>query len=226
MGKFDSLLVSRTSKRTLNYDFNSFYRRGRFSESVDYAFFENENIKRLLELNKTKKYDTDLIRLWAKLDMKSYIDYDLGNTLNLYFTNYLKPVPVKKLENYNYMFDEQRYTNLLDIKYVKKLKIQNIQFDNLYFATYEIMDSNRLFRPYILLFRIDENNNFVNFGYGFDSNNDGNIELFIESFNYPLFLNTKGSLILPMINKKIKLDVYDYIQDSDIEKLVKTKKEY
>ena len=52
------------------------------------------------------------IELWAKLDMKSYIDYDLGNTVNLYYINCNHPTPVKKLENYDYIPDDARKMNL------------------------------------------------------------------------------------------------------------------
>lgn len=71
----------------------------------------------------------------GKLDMKSYIDYDLGNTVNLYFTHGFNRIP---------------------------------------------------------------------------------------AFNYPVFLTPKGWILLPLTNKKIKLDVYDYIEDSDIQKIQKS----
>lgn len=44
--------------------------------------------------------------------MKSYIDYDLGNTVNLYYINCNHPTPVKKLENYDYIPHDARKMNL------------------------------------------------------------------------------------------------------------------
>ena len=59
----------------------------------------------------------------------------------------------------------------------------------------------------------------LKYGYGYDSNGNGDIELFIKSFNYPVFLTPKGSILFPITHKKVKLDVYDYITDEDIMKL-------
>lgn len=222
MEKFDSLLKTRTSKRSYQYDYKKLYKKGRFATSVDYSYFEALSIQELLEANKKKKYNQDLISLWGQLDMRSYIDYDLGNTINLYFTNGFKRIPVNQLSDYNFMPEDSRKMNLLDIKYVKRLSLENIKFENLYFATYEILDTNNDFRPYIQLFMKDPKNNFVEIGYGYDSNNNGNVELFIQSFNYPVFLTTKGWIFLPLTNKRIKLDIYDYIQDTDIQKIQKS----
>lgn len=219
MGKFDSLLKTHTSKRNYQYDYKKLYKKGRFSTSVDYSYFENLYILELLDNNKKKKYNEDLISLWGQLDMKSYIDYDLGDTINLYFTNGFSRIPVNQLSDYNFMPEDSRKMNLLDIKYIKRLSLENIKFENLYLATYEILDTNNDFRPYVQLFVKDEKNNFVELGYGYDSNNNGNIELFINSFNYPVFLTPKGWILLPLTNKKIKLDVYDYIEDTDIQRL-------
>lgn len=219
MGKFDSLLKTHTSKRNYQYDYKSLYKKGRFATSVDYSYFENLYILELLDNNKKKKYNENLISLWGQLDMKSYIDYDLGNTINLYFANGFNRIPVNQLSDYNFMPEDSRKMNLLDIKYIKRLSLENIKFENLYLATYEILDTNNDFRPYVQLFVKDEKNNFVELGYGYDSNNNGNIELFINTFNYPVFLTPKGWILLPLTNKKIKLDVYDYIEDTDIQKL-------
>lgn len=219
MGKFDSLLKTHTSKRNYEYDYKKLYKKGRFSTSVDYSYFENLYILELLDNNKKKKYNEDLISLWGQLDMKSYIDYDLGNTINLYFIDGFDRIPVNQLSDYNFMPEDSRKMNLLDIKYIKRLSLENVKFENLYLATYEILDANNDFRPYVQLFMKDEKDNFVEFGYGYDSNNNGNIELFINTFNYPVFLTPKGWILLPLTNKKIKLDVYDYIEDTDIQKL-------
>ena len=84
MGIFDSLQRTKTRKRLYNFDLQEIYRKGRFANNtdVDYEFFENLNANKLLELSKKSKAN-NLIELWGKLDMKSYIDYDLGNTVNL-----------------------------------------------------------------------------------------------------------------------------------------------
>ena len=84
---FDTILQSNSSKRIYQYDFTKIYRKGRFATSVDYNYFEDLYVKELIAANQNKKYNEDLITLWAKLDMKSYIDYDLGNTINVYFNN-------------------------------------------------------------------------------------------------------------------------------------------
>ena len=153
--------------------------------------------------------------------MKSYIDYDLGNTINLYFVDGFERIPVNQLNDYNYMHEDSRKLSLLDIKYIKCLSLEDVKLENLYLATYEILDRNNDFRPYISLFIKDEKENFIEIGYGYDSNNNGNIELSIQSFNYPIFLTPKGVILLPLTNKKIKLDIYDYIKDTDIQKIEK-----
>lgn len=221
MGKFDSLLKTHTSKRKYQYNYTKLYKKGRFATSVDYDYFENLYVLELLDKNKKKKYNEDLISLWGKLDMKSYIDYDLGNTINLYFVDGFKRIPVKELNDYNYMHEDSRKMTLLDIKYIKDLSFENIEFKNLYLATYEIFDVNNDFRPYVLLFIKDENDNFIEIGYGYDSNDNGNVELFIDTFNYPIFLTPKGFILFPLTNKKIKLDVYDFIRDIDVQKIEK-----
>ncbi len=219
MGYFDSLLKTKNSKRKYQYDYRQIYKKGRFATSVDYNYFENLYSLELLDSNK-KKYNQDLLSLWGKLDMKSYIDYDLGNTINMYFlSNTKKPIPINQLDDYNFMPEDTRKLNLLDIKYIKHLKLENIIFNNLYLATYDILDNNGDFRPYVLLFTKNESDDFIDIGYGYDSNNNGNVELFIQSFNYPVFLTSTGVIILPLANKKVKLNVYDYITDLDIQKM-------
>ncbi len=132
-----------------------------------------------------------------------------------------KKFGVNELEDYNYMPENARKANLLDIKYVKHLKLEKMKFKDLYFASYEIFDKTNTFRPYVLLFTKDVNGKLVEIGYGYDTNNNGNVELFIKSFNYPVFLTEKGLILLPLTNEKEKIDVYDYITDKDIEKLEK-----
>ena len=61
----------------------------------------------------------------------------------------------------------------------------------------------------------------LKYGYGYDSNDNGNVELFISMFNYPLFLTTKGGILFPLSGKAVKLSIYDYITDKDIQKIYK-----
>lgn len=222
MGIFDSLQRTKTRKRLYNFDLQKLYRKGRFANDtdVDYEFFENLNANKLLELTKKSK-NNSLIELWGKFDMKSYIDYDLGNTVNLYYINCNHPTPVKKLENYDYMHDDARKMNLLDIKYIKKFVIEGLEFQNIYLATFEIMDPEEYYRPYVLFFTKNEKNEWIQIGYGYDSNDNGNVEIFMDVFNYPIFLTTKGFIEAPLSNKREKLDVYDYITEKTIKKLFK-----
>lgn len=225
MGIFDSLQKTKTRKRLYNFDLQEIYRKGRFANDtdVDYEFFENLNANKLLELTKNSK-NNSLIELWGKLDMKSYIDYDLGNTVNLYYIDCNHPTPVKKLENYDYMPDDSRRMNLLDIKYIKKFAIEGLGFQNIYLATFEIMDPEEYYRPYVLFFTKNENNEWIQIGYGYDSNDNGNVEIFMDIFNYPVFLTPKGYLMAPLSNKREKLDIYDYITEKNIKKLFKNQK--
>lgn len=65
--------------------------------------------------------------------------------------------------------------------------------------------------------------NLLKYGYGYDSDNNNNIELFIESFNYPIYLTPKGYIKLPLNNSLTKLSVYDYVTDTDIQKILQNK---
>ena len=87
MGKFDSLSKTQASKRKYQYDYSKIYKKGRFATSVDYEYFENAYIEDLFFHCKKKEYNGNLLTLWGILDMKSYIDYQFGNTVNLYFLN-------------------------------------------------------------------------------------------------------------------------------------------
>ena len=91
----------------------------------------------------------------------------------------------------------------------------------MFIATYEIMDMNNVFRPFVQFFTKNESGKFVEIAYGYDSNNNRNVELFIPSFNYPVFLTSKGFIGLPLSGKYVKLSIYDYITQKDIEKLLK-----
>lgn len=223
MGKFDTLLKTHNPKRKYFFDYTKIYKRGRFSSSVDYTYFENMFSLQLLNDNKKKKFNEDLIALWGQLDMRKYIDYDFGNTTNLYLVDGFKKIPVNQLEEYNYLPEDSRKLSLLDIKYIKHLTLETLEIKNVYLATYEICDENNDYRPYVELFIKDENDNFIQYGYGYDSNNNGNVELYIDSFNYPVFLTPRGFIHFPLTNKNIKISVYDYITDSDIQKIEEKK---
>ena len=163
MSNFDSLLKTITSKRKYCPDYTKIYQKNNFLKTLDYDYFEALYIQDLFEKNKKKKYNKDLLSLWGKLDMKSYIDYDLGNTINLYLVDdpNAKNIPINRLNNYNFMPEDTKKLNLLDIKYIKHLNLENIQFTDLYLATYEILDNDNNFRPYVLLFIKNENNDFI-----------------------------------------------------------------
>ena len=164
MGKFDSILKTTVSKRKFPVDLSKIYRKGRFATSVDYEYFKNSYLYTLLELNNKKKFDKKLISLWARLEMHSYIDFDLCDTVNLYLTNFDNPLPVKDVEGSNFMGNETRLLNLLDIKYIKSFTLENTVFENNYLATFEIMDDKKNFRPYVLLFTLNENDEFLQYG--------------------------------------------------------------
>ena len=93
MGIFNSIDKTKTSKKFYEFNLQEIYRKGRFAtpSDIDYSFFENIYVKKLLE-NMKKNKNTDLIELWGKLQMKAYIDYDLGNTVNLYYIKDRKSV--------------------------------------------------------------------------------------------------------------------------------------
>ena len=225
MGIFNSIDKTKTSKKFYEFNLQEIYRKGRFAtpSDIDYNFFENIYVKKLLE-NSKKSKNTNLIELWGRLQMKAYIDYDLGNTVNLYYINCNHPTPVNKLEDYNYMPEDSRKMTLLDIKYIKKFNIEGIEFQNIYLATFEIMDPEKYYRPYILVYTKNENNEWIELGYGYDSNDNGNVEFFINAFNYPIFLTNKGYLVAPLSSKREKLDVYDYITEKNINKILKNTK--
>ena len=221
MGIFNSIDKTNKSKKIYEFNLQEIYRKGRFATpaDIDYSFFEDLYVKKLLEHSKKSK-NTDLIELWGKLQMKAYIDYDLGNTVNLYYINCNHPTPVNKLEDYNYMPEDARKMTLLDIKYIKKFDIEGVEFQNIYLATFEIMDLEKSYRPYILVYTKNEHDEWTQVGYGYDSNDNGNVEFFIDAFNYPIYLTNKGYISAPLSNKGKKLDVYDYITEKDIYKLL------
>ena len=222
MGKFDSLQKTSFSKKTIFTNAEEIYSKVYYSDyDVDYEYLENLNIQNLQEYNKKKKFNKDLINLWAKLEMQSFIDFQLGNTINPYFLKNPEPIAIKNLPDYNFMMDRARHAGLLDIKFIKSLTLQGVKFSNIYLAIFEIMDMNNQYCPYIQLFMKDTfKNSFIKFGYGYDYLKNEKIELFIDSFNYPVLLTSDGIIELPLSGERKKLNVYDYINDNDISKIL------
>lgn len=218
MGIFDSINASKQSKLKHIFDVTKFYKKGRFATSVDSNYFENISALHLLDLNKKRKFNNDIIALWGKLAMKFHIDFDFGTTINPYFSNQL---PMKEVEDYNFMHEHCMKFQILDIKYTKKIVLENIVFLNIFFVTCEIMDNNNTYRPYIEMYIKDDLDDFYKIGYGYDSNHNRNVELFIDGFNYPLFLDNKGIIHSPLKNHRYKIKVNDYLIDTDIKKIDK-----
>lgn len=222
MGKFDSLQKTSFSKKTGFTNAEELYSKTfAIDKNINYEYLENLNIQDLQTHNKKKKYNKDLIDLWAKLEMKSFIDFQLGNTINPYFCGDSEPIAIKHLPDYNYMLDGARIANLLDLKFIKSFTLEGIKFTNIYMAIFEIMDMNNHFRPYIELYtKNNSDSSFVKFAYGYDFIKNEKVELFIDSFNYPVSLSPKGFIELPLSGKIVKLDIYDYITDDDISKIL------
>ena len=177
------------------------------------------NTNDLLGRDRKYKLDKHLLSLWGMLDMKSFVDALSGNTINPYFLNTKELHPIKDLPEYTYLSDEARLLNLLDIKYIKKFELEGISFNNVFLVTYEIADKDNYFRPYVTFLTLNKDNQFIEFGYGYDTNDNGNVELFLSSFNYLVYLTPKGSLHSPLSGKMTKLKIYDILTFEEIAKL-------
>ena len=177
------------------------------------------NTNDLLCRDRKYKLDKHLLSLWGMLDMKSFVDALSGNTINPYFLNTKELHPIKDLPEYTYLSDEARLLNLLDIKYIKKFELEGISFNNVFLVTYEIADKDNYFRPYVTFLTLNKDNQFIEFGYGYDTNDNGNVELFLSSFNYLVYLTPKGSLHSPLSGKMTKLKIYDILTFEEIAKL-------
>ena len=223
MKKFDSLLKTKESKKKYYVSLSKFFKKPQNNQNIDYAFYENLYVQNLFVLNSKKKFSTNLISLWGELEMKSYIDYELGTTVNPYFSNMNNNIYIKDFPDYNYIPEDAKIKNILDLRYLKSVTLEGVTLNDVYIAIFEIMDMDFNYRPYVVLFTQDASGKFIEIGYGYDTNNDGNVELFISSFNYPIFLNSKGFFILPLANKRIKLEVYDYITSEDVSKILDKK---
>lgn len=220
MGDFDSLLRSKTSKRKCIIFSEGIYKRERSAnKDISLKELQTLNIVDIKNRDIKNKLNTTLIDLWGIIDMKSFVDALSGDTVNPYFLTSKELLPIKNLDCYTFLSDRARFLNLLDIKYIKSFSLEGITFTNVYLTTFEIADGNNIFRPYVTLLTLNSNNEFVEFGYGYDTNNNGNVELFISSFNYIVFLTSKGILTSPLSGKSIKLKVYDILTSKEIGKL-------
>ena len=222
MKDFDSLLKTKTSKRTAHSNVLEIYKEARKeNKNISLEDLQLLNTNDLFERDIKHKIDKNLLSLWGMLDMKSFVDAISGDTINPYFLNTKNISPIKDLPEYTYLPDEARLLNLLDIKYIKKFELEGVSFNDVFLVTYEIADKNNDFRPYVTLLTINQDKQFIEFGYGYDTNDNGNVELFLSSYNYLVYLTQKGSLHSPLSGKMTKLKIYDILTFGEIAKLYK-----
>lgn len=222
MGDFDSLQKTKTSKRAGSSNVIELYRQAKkANRNITLTELQTLNVKYLQKNNTRKKVNSTLLALWGMLDMKSYIDAIFGNTINLYFLNTKELLPIKDLPEYTYLSDEARLLNLLDIKYIKSFELEGISFSEIFLVTYEIADKNNEFRPYVTFLTLTQDNQFIEFGYGYDTNDNGNVELFLSSYNYLVYLTSKGSIHSPLSGKMTKLKIQDILTSEEVSKLYK-----
>ncbi len=220
MKDFDSLLKTKFSKRKGRSGVEEIYTQAKHTnKNVSLEELQTLNINDLLGRNIKNKINNHLLSLWGMLDMKSFVDAISGNTVNPYFLKTRESMPIKDLEEYTYLSDKARFLDLIDIKYIKSFTLEGISFHNIFLVTYEILDRNDEFRPYVTLLTLNENNEFVEFGYGYDTNDNGNVELFISSYNYLVFLTPRGTIHSPLSGKMAKLKVVDILTCEEISKL-------
>ena len=180
----------------------------------NFSYLEAIAIKNLSNINK-KKYDENLIKLWALLDMRKYLESYYEETVNPYIDY---KIPIKDLNHYLNL--PCKYQNLLDIKVIEKIKIEKLVFKKVYIATFEIKDEiTNLYRPYVEFYTLSDLGVFEKIAYGYDTNDNKTVEMFLDNFNYAIFLDSNGFIKLPLKNKKIKLSVYNTITDSNIKEL-------
>lgn len=220
MRDFDSLLKSSHSKKRGLSNVIDIYRQAR-SENKEISLKDLQllNTNDLLERDMKHIINTHLLALWGMLDMKSYVDAITGNTVNPYFLDSKNIIAIKDLPEYTYLPDEARLLNLLDIKYIKNFELEGISFSEVFLVTYEIADRNNDFRPYVTFLTLNQDNQFIEFGYGYDTNDNGNVELFLSSYNYLIYLTPKGSLHSPLSGKMTKLKIQDILTSEEIAKL-------
>ena len=56
-------------------------------------------------------------------------------------------------------------------------------------------------------------------GYGYDTNDNGNVELFLSSYNYLVYLTPKGAIHSPLSGKMTRLKVQDILTAEEVAKL-------
>lgn len=222
MNDFRTLLKTKTSKRIGRSNVIELYRQAKkANRSITLTELQTLNIEYLQANNTRKKINSTLLTLWGMLDMKSYIDAIFGNTINPYFLTTKELLSIKALPEYTDLSDEARLLNLLDIKYIKSFELEGVSFSNVFLVTYEIADKNNNFRPYVTLLTLNADNQFIEFGYGYDTNDNGNVELFLSSYNYLVYLTPKGSIHSPLSGKMTKLKIQDILTSQEVSKLYK-----
>lgn len=222
MKDFDSLLKTKTSKRNGRSNVIEIYRQAR-SENKEISLEDLQllNTNDLLKRDIKHKIDKHILALWGILDMKSFVDALSGDTVNPYFLTTKDLQPVKNLPEYTYLPDEARLLNLLDIKYIKSFELEGISFSDVFLVTYEIADKEDYFRPFVTFLTLNQDNQFIEFGYGYDTNDNGNVELFLSSYNYLVYLTPKGAIHSPLSGKMTKLKVQDILTAEEIARLYK-----
>ena len=204
-------------------DFDSLLYRQAKNENKNFSLEDLQllNTHDLLKRDIKHKIDKHILALWGMLDMKSFVDALSGNTVNPYFLTTKDLKPIKDLPEYTYLSDEARFLNLLDIKYIKSFELEGISFSEVFLVTYEIADRNNDFRPYVTFLTLNPDNQFTEFGYGYDTNDNGNVELFLSSYNYLVYLTPKGAIHSPLSGKMTRLKVQDILTSEEIAKLYK-----
>ncbi len=222
MNDFSSLLKTKASKRIGRSNVIEIYRQAR-SENKEFSLEDLQllNTNDLLKRDFKHKIDKHILALWGMLDMKSFVDALSGNTVNPYFLTTKDLKPVKDLPEYTYLSDEARLLNLLDIKYIKHFELEGVSFSEVFLVTYEIADKDNYFRPYVTFLTLNQDNQFIEFGYGYDTNDNGNVELFLSSYNYLVYLTPKGAIHSPLSGKMTKLKIQDILTSEEVSKLYK-----
>ena len=170
MKDFDSLLKTKTSKRNGRSNVIEIYRQAR-NENKEICLEDLQllNTNDLLKRDIKHKIDKHILALWGILDMKSFVDALSGDTVNPYFLTTKDLQPVKNLPEYTYLPDEARLLNLLDIKYIKSFELEGVSFSDVFLITYEIADKEDYFRPFVTFLTLNQDNQFIEFGYGYDT---------------------------------------------------------
>ncbi len=222
MNDFSSLLKTKASKRIGRSNVIEMYRQAR-SENKEFSLEDLQllNTNDLLKRDFKHRIDKHILALWGMLDMKSYVDAITGNTINPYFLTTKDLKPVKDLAEYTYLSDEARLLNLLDIKYIKSFELEGVSFSEVFLVTYEIADKDNYFRPYVTFLTLNPDNQFIEFGYGYDTNDNGNVELFLSSYNYLVYLTPKGAIHSPLSGKMTRLKIQDILTSEEISRLYK-----